>query len=80
MDSLAQLLKNNVPEEPPQMTALKQYVKENYDEMAHVIMSRDSYVLSVPSGGLASRLHMERQDIVTACHLDKPLRIHISHK
>lgn len=79
MDSIADVLRNSLPSEPPEMTALKNYVKDHYHAIAVVSVAPDSYILSVKSAGLASNMQNESAAISQACKLDKPLRIRISY-
>lgn len=79
MDSIADVLRSNLPSEPPAMTALKNYVKDHYKAVAVVSVTPDSYILSVSSAGLASNMQNESDAISQACKLDKPLRIRISY-
>lgn len=79
MDDLQSLLGKSLPAEPPQVKLLKNYVKEKYDDEASVMVTQNSYILSVKSSGLAANLQHEIPDIKRACELDKPLRIRISY-
>lgn len=79
MDSIADVLKNSLPQEPPAIAALKSYVKERYKAEAVISTGPDSYILSVKSAGLASNMQNESAAISQACKLDKPLRIRISY-
>lgn len=77
MESLANLLHINSPQEPPQLNALRAYVKDNHDMDVTVSISATGYYLSVPSAPLASVLQMEIPQIKAACNLDKKLFIRI---
>ncbi|MDQ2973413.1 MAG: hypothetical protein M3Q79_02940 [bacterium] len=75
MDNLQDLISNNSFTEPPQLKAIRDYVKQQYDSDCSVTVTPRSYVLAVPSASLASNLQLEKQQIESACNLDKPLRI-----
>lgn len=79
MDSINDLLKTKNPSEPPQMAALRLYVKENYQTDVQVGTSQFGYTLTVPNASLASTLRMEIPKIKIACNLDKKLFIRIGH-
>lgn len=79
MDSVVDVLRNQLPVEPPAVAALKNYVKDHYRAVAVVSVAPDSYILSVKSAGLASNMQNESAAISQACDLDKPLRIRISY-
>ncbi len=79
MDSLSELLKSNRPAEPPQIKALKEYVKKFHDEPAQARVGQLGYSLTVPNSSLASNLQMEMPKIVEYCNLDKKLFIRIGH-
>lgn len=78
MDSMSDLLGNRQPHEPPQMQALRQYVKENHNTDVNVTVSTMGYTVIVPNAPLASILQMEQPQIQAACNLDKKLFIRIS--
>lgn len=78
MDSLENLLQTRGPQEPPQLAALRAYVKDNHDAEATASVSANGYYLNVSNAPLASILQMEIPQINTACNLDKKLFIRIS--
>lgn len=78
MDSIADLVKDRQPHEPPQMQALRQYVKDNHDTDVVVTVSQMGYTVVVPNAPLATVLRMELPQIQIACNLDKKLFIRIS--
>lgn len=79
MDSLSDLIKAKSPQEPPQVVALKNYVKTHHASDSKVTISHLGYNLTVPSASLASVLHMEVPKIIEECALDKKLFIRIGH-
>ena len=79
MDKLSDLMGMSLPVEPPQIKALKNYVKERYQAESSVTATKNTYILAVKSSGLAANLQHETTEIKQACDLDKPLRIRISY-
>lgn len=79
MDNLNDLLKAKKPQEPPQLQALKDYVKTHHSQDSRVAQSHLGYNLTVNSAVLASTLQMEVPLIVKECNLDKKLFIRIGH-
>ncbi|MDQ3093630.1 MAG: hypothetical protein M3Q70_00425 [bacterium] len=75
MDNLQDLMSNSSFIEPPQVKAIRDYVKQQYETDCSVNVTPRSYVLAVPSASLASNLQLEKQQIESDCNLDKPLRI-----
>jgi hypothetical protein len=78
MDSLANLMKGRQPQEPPELKALRDYVKTNHDSDAKVAVSAMGYSLTVDNAALASNLRMEVPQIRSVCGLNKKLFIRIS--
>lgn len=78
MDSVADLLQGKQPNEPPQLKALRAYVKENHGVDVVASVSSTGYTIAVPNAPLASILRMEMPQINVACNLDKKLFIRIS--
>ncbi len=58
MDSLADLLKNRTPEEPPEVIAVKRYIQEQFGEPSSVRLQGKSLIITVAQGGLAATLRM----------------------
>lgn len=79
MDSMQNILKNKSPSEPPQVTALKKYAKENHNVEIAVRVSKSHYLITVPGAGIAQKLRIETAQIVSYCNLEKRLVIHIGH-
>lgn len=79
MDSLSDLLHAKRPKEPPQLQALRDYVKSTHNVDVYVGTSQFGYTLMVPNAPLASTLRMEIPQIKVACNLDKKLFIRIGH-
>lgn len=77
MDNLQDLLSNSSFAEPPQVKAIRDYVKTQYEADCSVSVTPRLYVLSVASASLASNLQLEKNQIANNCGLDKPLRIRV---
>lgn len=78
MDSIADLMKDKRPQEPPQMKALREYIENNHGVKVHVSASQFGYTVTVPSAPLATILQMELPQIKAECNLDKKLFIQIA--
>jgi hypothetical protein len=76
VEEIKDLLSSRSPE-PPQLKALRDYVKNNHDTVAKASVSQLGYSISVSSAPLASDLRMEIPKIVKECNLDKKLFIRI---
>ncbi|MCA9323646.1 hypothetical protein KC992_00935 [Candidatus Saccharibacteria bacterium] len=79
MNELSDLLKQRTPQEPPQVAALKAYVKEKYNQPIQVQTNRTHYTIVVPGAALAGRLRTESAQITERCSLDKKLVIRIGY-
>lgn len=79
MDSLQSILKVKEPQEPPQIKALKAYVKSKYGADIQVFVHKKHYTIQVPGAGLAQKLRIDTNEIIETCYLDKKLVIHIGY-
>lgn len=77
METLADLLKRKPSSEPPQVSALKKYAKDNYSIDISVRVSPKHYLITVPNASLAQKFRIETTQITEECLLDKRLVIHI---
>ena len=77
MDSLSDLMQDRRPQEPPELKALRDYVKTNHNSDAKVAVTTMGYSLTVNNAALASNLRMEVPQIRIACGLNKKLFIRI---
>jgi hypothetical protein len=77
MDSIGNVLQGLQPKEPPQLQALRSYVRERHGVAVAVSISTFGYTLTVPNAPLASTLRMELPQIKAVCQLDKKLFIRI---
>ncbi len=77
MDSIGDLLNTNQSAEPPQVAALKKYVKDNYDSKASVRVSPKYLLISAPNAAIAHKMRVDTLKITEECKLDRRLVIHI---
>ncbi len=80
MDTIADLLARKQPKEPPQVVALKEYVRSNHGVEISVRVNTSHYLILVPTAALAHRLRVETFKIIETCELDKKLVIHIGYQ
>lgn len=78
MENINDLLKHRTPVEPPEIAALKNYVKKKYQEDCTVKISPNAITLYATSGPFAATLQMEKNHIIKVCELTKPLNIQIN--
>ncbi|MEK7059160.1 MAG: hypothetical protein AAB971_00145 [Patescibacteria group bacterium] len=71
MDSLHSILSNKDFDEPPEMTAIKKYVKDEFDIAVGVLVRDKDIVISVPNAALANTLRLRGPEIKRRCQLDK---------
>lgn len=58
MDSIADLLAKRQPQEPPEIRAIKNYIKESFNETVGVTLREKDIVITVRSSALAGALRM----------------------
>jgi hypothetical protein len=73
MDSLADLLQQHRPEEPPEIAAIKRYVDEHFHATARIALQHDSIVISVDSAALANTLRLRLTELQAAAQTTKRL-------
>jgi hypothetical protein len=73
MDSLGKLLGQRDFSEPPEVTAIKHYVRSNFKTDIVVTVRPRDIVISAPSAALVNTLRLRSQDIKRQCQLDKRL-------
>jgi hypothetical protein len=79
MDSIANLLQTTRSQEPPQLLAIKEYVKIHHNIDVKTAVTSLGYTVTVPVATLATTLRMEIPKIEKECSLDKKLFIRIGH-
>ncbi|MGH7234074.1 MAG: hypothetical protein ACREF7_01340, partial [Candidatus Saccharimonadales bacterium] len=58
MDSLNDILSRKDFDEPPESLAIKQYVREQFDEVVAVTVRERDIIIAAPSASLANTLRM----------------------
>lgn len=77
MDSLFSILGDKNFDEPPEMTAIKKYVQDEFNTRVSVQVREKDIVVEVPSAALAGTLRMRAPEIKRRCQLDKKLTFRI---
>ncbi|HVV25501.1 MAG TPA: hypothetical protein VHC21_00505 [Candidatus Saccharimonadales bacterium] len=77
MDSLNDILGKKDFDEPPEMTAIKKYVQDEFKTAVGVQVRERDIVVRVPSAALANTLRLRVPDIRRRCQIDKRLTFRI---
>lgn len=77
MDSLSDILHHKNFDEPPEMAAIKKYVKDEFKLDVGVQVRERDIVVSVSSAALANTLRLRGPDIKRRCQLTKRLTFRI---
>jgi hypothetical protein len=77
MDSLKDILAKKDIEEPTEITALKQYCKDEFNIQVRTAIKGGSIWLFAPNGILATELRMRLPEIQRRCQLTQKLVIRI---
>lgn len=64
MDNIADLLANRIPNEPPEIRAIKDYVQQHFNQPANVMVREHDVVITVRSSALAGALRMRTPDLI----------------
>lgn len=78
MDSIKDLLIQKNLDEPTEITALKDYVQQNFHVLAKIKITPNSIILSVPNSKLASEIRLRTLDIQRRCQLTKKFFVKVS--
>jgi len=70
-NSLADLLANKNFDEPPEMAAIKKFVKDAFDEECEVLVRERDIVLTVRSSALANTLRLKINELRAAAQTEK---------
>lgn len=73
MDSLHSILSSRDFDEPPEMTAIKKYVQDEFHTTVSVLAREKDIVVTVPNAALANTLRLRSPEIKRRCQLDKRL-------
>lgn len=77
-DSLSDILLNRSYDEPPEATAIKQYVLETYQKSVAVQVREKDIVVTVQSAAFAGALRMKWKQLQKAAATDKRLIFRIA--
>jgi hypothetical protein len=73
MDSLNSILSSRDFDEPPEMTAIKKYVQDEFQTTVSVLAREKDIIITVPNAALANTLRLRSPEIKRRCQLDKRL-------
>lgn len=76
-DSLASLLANKDFDEPPEMQAIKKFVRDSFDEDCEVLLRERDIVVAVRSSSLANALRLQLPQLRTAAQTTKKIILRI---
>lgn len=71
MDNLQDILRGRVPAEPPEVAAIKAYVRTTFDKEVGVLVREREIIISAPSAPLIASLRLRTRDIKQQCQLDE---------
>jgi hypothetical protein len=77
MDSLYDLLAGKDFDEPPEIAAIKDYARQQYNSEVQVQIRDQDILVKVPSASLASRLRFDVPKIKAAAKTDKRITFRI---
>ena len=77
MDSLSNILGNRNFDEPPEMAAIKKYVKDEFKTDVGVQVRDRDIVILVPNAALATTLRLRGPEMKRRCQLNKRLTFRI---
>jgi hypothetical protein len=77
MDSLYDLLSSKDFDEPPEIGAIKQYVRDKYQSDVGITMRERDIVVTVKSAALASRLRFDMQNMIEKTNVSKKIVLRI---
>ncbi len=78
-DALSDILANRFDEEPPEITVIKNYVKDNFSQSVAVAIRKRHLVITTQSSALAGALRPHLYKLKKLCGTDKQLLIRIGH-
>ena len=78
MDSLSSILSNKDFDQPPEMSAIKKYVQDEFGVSVSVLIRDKDIVVSVPNAALINTLRLRGPEIKRRCQLDKRLTFRIA--
>jgi hypothetical protein len=78
MDSLYDLLSSKNFDEPPQIAAIKDYIRTKYNAEASVTMRENDILVVIKSSSLASRLRFDMPKLKESAKTDKRIVLRIN--
>lgn len=78
MDSLSDLLVGRMPDEPPEVSAIKHYIDEHFHAPAQIALQNETIIVSVSSASLANTLRLRLPQIQEAAQTNRKLRFRIA--
>jgi hypothetical protein len=73
MDSLKSILDDYDFSTPPEVDAIKRYIKKEFNMTPRITMQAQSIIISVHSASLANTLRLRSPDLKRRCQIDKRL-------
>ncbi len=77
MDSLFDILKHKDYDLPPEIAAIKQYVRDEFNEEVEVLLREKEIVIIARSSGLIGSLRLHSPKIKKAAQTDKRLSFRV---
>lgn len=77
MQGIADILSNKDFDLPPEVEAIKTYVRRHYDAEVTVTVQQRGFVVSARSAGLISTLRLNMSKLQQAASTDKPITFRI---
>lgn len=77
MQGIADILSNKDFDLPPEVEAIKTYVRRHYDADVTVTVQQRGFVVSARSAGLISTLRLNMSKLQQAASTDKPITFRI---
>lgn len=77
--SLADILRNKDYDEPPEVAAIKKYVKEHFEEDVAVTLREREIIITTPSAALAGTLRMHQYQMQKAADTTRRLVLRIGY-
>jgi hypothetical protein len=78
MDSLSDILGRKDFDEPPEMAAIRKYVKDEFKSDVGVQVRERDIVVTVPNAALANTLRLRTPEIRRRCQLTKRITFRIN--
>jgi hypothetical protein len=73
MEQISDLLAGRMPQEPPEITAIKHYISEQFHVTAQVAIQNETIIIAVTSASLANTLRLRLPQIQEIAQTDRKL-------